>query len=54
MAVVFQMEGTSNKQRILQLKETKGMVCKYKYGFCGISVCLYFSAYLLPIKHCDF
>lgn len=40
MAVVFQMEGSSIKQRILQLKETKGMVCKYQYGFYGIPACL--------------
>lgn len=50
MAVVFQMEGSSNKQRILQLKETKGMVCKYKHGFCGILVCLYLF-FWLPISY---
>lgn len=41
MAVVFQVEGSSIKQRILQLKKTKGIVWKCQYGFYGIPACLY-------------
>lgn len=49
IAVVFQMESSSDKQRILQLKETKGMACNYKHGFYGIPAWLYFLVSYFPI-----